>query len=184
MKMKDAWKSLPPRSRVLLVAAAIILPLVATYHAAVRPLLRSINARNARIEANARVLQFAMDFPKGEGVPRALAGKTLEPLSAASIVDALTETAHANAIRRIAFKTGAVEGIKASASVPATAKRLQRMPVSVKLETSPGAFVAYLDGLNTLSFPLSVEEFEMKRNRQAGAALVIRLELEVYGERA
>jgi type II secretory pathway component PulM len=184
MKIHETWKSFPPRTRVLLGAAALLLPLVATTHAAIRPLLRSIRASEAQIQVNERLLSSIESGSQGVAVPPGLAEKELRPLSAASIVEALTETAHANAIRRITFKTGAVETMKRPPQDPMKEARLQRMPVSVNLETGPGAFVAYLEDLNALSFPLSVERFEMKRNREAGSALLIRLEIEVYGERA
>ncbi|MFQ5467661.1 MAG: hypothetical protein ACE5DS_05935 [Kiloniellaceae bacterium] len=180
MKLRETWEQLPARTRVLAIIAAAAIALAFAYNAAIAPLRKEIRTGLDRIaEIDGRLGRPAAPGPEpGELHP--FAHKRLEPLSGAAVVDVLTETAHANAIRRIRFKTEALQPVPGGGG-GAAAGSLQRMPVRVDLETEGSTFAAYLDSLKTLRFPLSVERFEMRPNPKPGSAFLIRLDLEVYG---
>jgi hypothetical protein len=180
MRLLATWVVLPQRTRVLTGVAAALVLLAIAYNLAIHPLARSIAEQRKVIESNAVILA-SLDSEKGAGGPKAsLAEKQLGPLSAAPIVEDLTRAAHLSSIARISFRTGVVQAAGAP-SRTSGAPALMRVPITVDLETSAGAFADYLERIRGLSFPLSVLAFDMKRAPKASNSLRIRLELEVFG---
>ncbi len=174
------WSVLPPRTRVLTVVAAAFVLLAVVYNVGIHPLSRSIAERREAIRSNETILA-SLTSEKGAAGPNAsLAEKRLAPLSAAPIVQDLTRAAHASSIARVSFRTAAVQPAGASPR-PGAAPALMRLPITVDLETSAGAFAAYLERLRALSFPLSVLSFDMKRAPNATDSLHIHLEIDVFG---
>ncbi|OGP81573.1 MAG: hypothetical protein A2Y95_11705 [Deltaproteobacteria bacterium RBG_13_65_10] len=174
------WNVLPSRTRVLTLLATAVVLLAVVYNAGIHPLLRSIAERRAAIQTDKTILA-SLSPERGAANPgTSLAEKALAPLSAAPIVLDLTRAAHESSIARVSFRTGNVQAAGTS-RLPAAGPALMRLPVTVDLETSAGAFAGYLERLRALSFPLSVLAFDMKRAPTATNSLRIRLELEVFG---
>lgn len=179
MTMGSRWAALSARTRALLAAAAAVLAFTLAYHAAIAPLAARTKAERAVLAQNARKLAAAeAEAAKAPG-RSAFAGKRLGPLSAARVVEALTEAAHRSGIRRVTFKTGATAPVDGSPDGP----RAARMPVSVEIEAQGGEFANYLENLGNLPIPLAIETFEMSTDDALAPALRIRLALEVYGHR-
>ncbi|MDP3937642.1 MAG: type II secretion system protein GspM [Deltaproteobacteria bacterium] len=178
------WELLPPRTRLLLAAAAAVIAFVFTYHTAVGPLAEATSRDQTRHEANLRKLAAVEGASSRSLAPSAFAGKTLAGLSAARVVEALTQAAHQNGIQRITFKTGAIAPASQPSADPAPPVNVVRMPVSVEIEAQGGDFANYLDALAKLPIPLSIESFEMKVDKALDPALRIRMELEAYGKPA
>jgi hypothetical protein len=187
---QESWEAFPARTRNLLAAAIAVLAFVIVYHIAIVPLSRSTGTLRARQAENVRKLALIKDRSGSHPIPAALAGKTLGLLSAARVVEALTQAAHANGIQRINFKTGPTSPVAAPADAPAPGEfaapreNASRMPVTVEIEAQGGDFAAYLDGLAALPMPLSIESFDMKVDKALAPTLRIRMEMEVYGSPA
>ena len=177
MNLREMFSSLTPRARIL-VATALVVVSLAVITRAVRPVSASIAKKRQVVAANERILA-SLARREGPGSTRP-ALPPLAPLSAAPIVQELTELAHAVAIRRVNFVTGEAKALDARAA-GASGTRVGVLPLRVDLETSAGTFAAYLDALSGLAFPVRVERFEMRRQNRPGAAVAVRLELLVYG---
>jgi len=180
MSALTRWNALPSRTRVLTLVAAGAIGVALAYNAGIHPLLRSIAERRAAIQTDKTILASLSPERGAANSGTSLAEKALAPLSAAPIVLDLTRAAHESSIGRVSFRTGVVQPAGASPR-PGAAPALMRLPVTVDLETSAGAFAAYLERLRTLAFPLSVLSFDMKRAPNGKEALRIRVELEVFG---
>lgn len=176
------WATLPARTRLLVLLAAAVVGFVAAYHLAIAPLTRSTRALEARHAENSRKLARIEGESTRPQPPSAFAGKRLGELSAARVVEALTQAAHQSGIQRITFKTGPPAAVTAAAGEEVPQENVARMPVKVEIEAQGGDFAAYLDNLGKLPIPIAVETFEMKVDEALDPALRIRMELEVYGK--
>ena len=181
MQVHRTWKALPARTRFLGTVAAVAVSFAFVYHAAISPLRRAISEDKIRISRIDSRLAALDSMTDSTGVSHPMAYKRLGPLSAAPVVEALTNLAHANNIRKIRFKTDPVKPVKEGLTGEGGGSTLVRMPVRVDLETEADIFAANLDSLAAVEIPLLVEHFEMRPNPKPGGAFHIRLDLDVYG---
>lgn len=181
MQVHRTWKALPARTRLLGAVAAVAVSFALIYHLAISPLRSATANGRGRIAEIDRRLAALNSMTDSAGVSHPMAYKRLGPLSAAPIVEALTDIAHANDIRKIRFKTDPVKAVKQGRPEEGGGSALARMPVRVDLETEAINFAAYLDSLAALEFPLLIDHFEMRPNPEPGGAFHIRLDLDVYG---